>query len=46
MDLMIVLACLNSICAGINFVSKHYWIIPINILAIIFCFLSIYAKNK
>lgn len=43
---MIVLLCINSALIGINLITQHYWVIPINILAILFCILSIYRENK
>lgn len=41
MTLSIILAIVNSICLIINIVNAHYWIIPLNVLAIILCLVNV-----
>jgi len=40
--LWVILMILNSFCLGINIYTQHWWVVPINILAIIGCLLNIY----
>jgi len=40
--LWVILMMLNSFCLGINIYVQHWWVVPINILAIVCCLLNIY----
>ena len=39
----IILIALNAACLAVNIINEQYWIIPLNILAIVMC--SMNLKN-
>jgi len=40
-----ILMVLNSFCLVVNIYAQHWWVVPINILAIIGCILNIYVET-
>lgn len=44
--LWVILMILNSFCLGLNIYAQHWWVVPINGLAIVGCLLSIYNDMR
>lgn len=41
-----ILMGINALCAGINFARGSYWILALNILAVMLCAYNIYKENR